>query len=130
MLYLQHEFYNIIFKIKPKWHTNSGSAPPPPGQGKIEGAHQQPTHWDFQNRVFRRPPTIPLRFIHTYIHTCIHTYMHTPVSSVREADFLTHKCCTVRCICFLLIRIVCPCVRKIELPAHCVACTLVVKKDV
>jgi hypothetical protein len=29
MLYLQHDFYNIIFKIKHKLHIVSGSAPPP-----------------------------------------------------------------------------------------------------
>jgi hypothetical protein len=30
MLCLQHDFYNIIFKIKHKLYTPSGSAPPPP----------------------------------------------------------------------------------------------------
>jgi hypothetical protein len=30
ILYLQHEFYNMIFKIKHKLHTASGSPPPPP----------------------------------------------------------------------------------------------------
>jgi hypothetical protein len=37
MLYLQHDFYNRIFKIKHKLYATSGSAPPP--QGKIVGAH-------------------------------------------------------------------------------------------
>jgi hypothetical protein len=36
MLYLQHNFYNIIFKIKHKLYIASWSAPP---QRKILGAH-------------------------------------------------------------------------------------------
>jgi hypothetical protein len=36
MLYLQHDFYNITFKIEHKLYTASGSDPPP--QGKILGA--------------------------------------------------------------------------------------------
>ena len=35
MLYLVHEFYNIIFKVKYKLYIASGSAP----QGNIVGAH-------------------------------------------------------------------------------------------
>jgi hypothetical protein len=38
MLYLQRDFYNIIFKIKNKLYIASGSAPP---QRKILGAHLQ-----------------------------------------------------------------------------------------
>jgi hypothetical protein len=34
MLYLQHDFYNAIFKIKPKLYVASGSGP---RQGKILG---------------------------------------------------------------------------------------------
>jgi hypothetical protein len=30
MLYLQHDFYSLIFKIKYKLCVASGSAPPPP----------------------------------------------------------------------------------------------------
>jgi hypothetical protein len=37
MLYLQHDFYNMIFKIKRKLYIASRSAPPPPPQ--IVGAH-------------------------------------------------------------------------------------------
>jgi hypothetical protein len=29
MLYLQHDFYNITFKVKHKLYIASGSAPPP-----------------------------------------------------------------------------------------------------
>jgi hypothetical protein len=40
MLYLRHDFYNIIFKIKHKSYIASGLAtPPPPHQRKILGAH-------------------------------------------------------------------------------------------
>jgi hypothetical protein len=40
MLYLQHYFCNIIFKIKHKLYIASGTAsPPPPPRGKIMGAH-------------------------------------------------------------------------------------------
>jgi hypothetical protein len=42
MLYLQHDFYTIIFKIKHKVYTARGAAPPPPPQGKILGAHLCP----------------------------------------------------------------------------------------
>jgi hypothetical protein len=39
MLYFQHDFYNIIFKIKRKQYIAQWSAPPPPPpQGKILGA--------------------------------------------------------------------------------------------
>jgi hypothetical protein len=34
MFYLQHGFYNIIFKIKHKLYIASGSAPHPTPQGK------------------------------------------------------------------------------------------------
>jgi hypothetical protein len=34
-----YDFYNIIFKIKYKLNIASGSAPPPPPQGKIMSAH-------------------------------------------------------------------------------------------
>ena len=37
-LYLQHDFYNIIFKIKPKLYIDTGSATVPP-QGKLLGAY-------------------------------------------------------------------------------------------
>jgi hypothetical protein len=37
IMYLQRDFYNIIFKIKHKLYVASWSAPPP--QGKIVGAH-------------------------------------------------------------------------------------------
>jgi hypothetical protein len=39
MLYLQHDFYNIIFKIKHKLCVVSGSAPHPPAKGKRLDAH-------------------------------------------------------------------------------------------
>jgi hypothetical protein len=42
MLYLQHGFYNILFKIKHKLYIASVPASPPPPthtQGKILGAH-------------------------------------------------------------------------------------------
>jgi hypothetical protein len=39
MLCLQHDFYNIIFKIKHKLYIDSGSASPPPPPGGIRGAH-------------------------------------------------------------------------------------------
>jgi hypothetical protein len=35
-LYLRHDFYNVIFKIKHKLYIASGSAPQ---RGKILGAH-------------------------------------------------------------------------------------------
>jgi hypothetical protein len=38
MLYLRHDFYNIIFTIKHKLYIASGSDPPPP-QRKIQDAH-------------------------------------------------------------------------------------------
>jgi hypothetical protein len=34
-LYLRHDFYNIIFKVKYKLYIASGSAPPPPGKEKF-----------------------------------------------------------------------------------------------
>jgi hypothetical protein len=37
MLYLQHDLYNIILKMKHKLYITSGSAPPPP-ERKILGA--------------------------------------------------------------------------------------------
>jgi hypothetical protein len=47
MLYLQHYFYNIIFKIKHKLCIASGAAPPPPPhtQRKIVGAHLWERFW-------------------------------------------------------------------------------------
>jgi hypothetical protein len=40
VLYLQHDFYNIIFKITYKLYIASGSPPPPPpDQEKIIVAH-------------------------------------------------------------------------------------------
>jgi hypothetical protein len=39
MLYLQHDFCNIIFKIKHKLYIPSGLGSPPPPQTKILGAH-------------------------------------------------------------------------------------------
>jgi hypothetical protein len=40
MLYLQHDFYNMIFKIEPRLYIASGSVPPPPNpKRKILGAH-------------------------------------------------------------------------------------------
>jgi hypothetical protein len=41
MLYLQHDFHNIIFKIKHELCIISGSATPPPPQGKVLGARLQ-----------------------------------------------------------------------------------------
>jgi hypothetical protein len=42
MLYLQHDFYNIVFKITHKLSIALVSAPPPPPastKGKILGVH-------------------------------------------------------------------------------------------
>jgi hypothetical protein len=41
MLYLRHDFYNMIFKMEHKLYIASGSAPPPPPppSEKILGAH-------------------------------------------------------------------------------------------
>jgi hypothetical protein len=45
ILYLQHDFYNIIFKIKHKLYiaTESALTSLPPPQGKILGAHVDST---------------------------------------------------------------------------------------
>jgi hypothetical protein len=39
MLYLQHDFYKIIFKIKHKLYLASGTTTPPPPKGKILSAY-------------------------------------------------------------------------------------------
>jgi hypothetical protein len=45
VLYLQHDFYNMIFKIKHKLYTASRSARThPPTQGKIVGGQLQKLH--------------------------------------------------------------------------------------
>jgi hypothetical protein len=51
VLYLQHDFYNTIFKIKHKLYIASASEPPPlpppPHQEKILGAHLSETTSSF-----------------------------------------------------------------------------------
>ena len=60
MLYLQQDFYNIIFKIKHNLYIASGSAPPPPRKNSGFAPEQAYTR------------------IHK-IHTCLHVlkYSHT-----------------------------------------------------
>jgi hypothetical protein len=74
MLYLQHDFYNIIFKIKHKLYTASGYAPPPPRKNSgcapgIRGRLEPSTVFDLSNPTFT--PSLLVSQVRRNVHgTC------------------------------------------------------------
>jgi hypothetical protein len=53
MLYLRHDFYNIIFNIKYKLYIASGSVPPPPPAPRKNSGCTPVTLITFQNDLHR-----------------------------------------------------------------------------